>query len=79
VSFTPEDIEKGAPSYNSETIPFRLEEGPGLSAFYKDEAGIVFHTYSTFARSLDMNIGAYHFLDLAPKGRDEEGLAFSMA
>jgi predicted dithiol-disulfide oxidoreductase (DUF899 family) len=79
VSFTPEDIEKGAANYNYDTIPFRLEEGPGLSAFYKEEAGTVYHTYSTFARGLDMNIGAYHFLDLAPKGRDEEDLAFSMA
>ena len=79
VSFTPEKIEKGAPNYNFDTIPFRLEEGPGLSAFYKDEGGNVFHTYSTFARGLDMHIGAYHFLDVAPKGRDEEGLAFSMA
>jgi predicted dithiol-disulfide oxidoreductase (DUF899 family) len=79
VSFTPEDIEKSAANYNYDTIPFRLEEGPGLSAFFKEEAGTVYHTYSTFARGLDMSIGAYHFLDLAPKGRDEEGLAFSMA
>jgi predicted dithiol-disulfide oxidoreductase (DUF899 family) len=79
VSFTPEDIEKGAANYNYDTIPFRLEEGPGLSAFYKEVAGTVYHTYSTFARGLDMNIGAYQFLDLAPKGRDEEDLAFSMA
>ena len=79
VSFTPEEIEKGEPNYNFNTIPFRLEEGPGLSAFYKDAAGTVFHSYSTYARGLDVNIGAYNFLDLAPKGRDEEGLAFSMA
>src|SRR5882724_11516907 len=79
VSFTPEQIEKGAPNYNYETIPLPLEEGPGLSAFYKDEGGNVFHTYSAFARGLDINIGAYNFLDVAPKGRDEEGLAFSMA
>jgi len=79
VSFTPEDIGKGEPTYNFNTIPFQLEEGPGLSAFYKDAAGAVFHTYSTFARGLDMNIGAYNFLDLVPKGRDEEGLAFTMA
>ena len=79
VSFTPEQIEKGAPNYNYETIPLPLEEGPGLSAFYKDEGRNVFHTYSAFARGLDINIGAYNFLDVAPKGRDEEGLAFSMA
>jgi len=79
VSFTPEDIKKGEPNYNFNTIPFNIEEGPGLSAFYKDQAGAVFHTYSAYARGLDMNIGAYNFLDLAPKGRDEEGLAFSMS
>ena len=79
VSFTPADLEKAGPNYNYDTIPLPLEEGPGLSAFYKDEGGSVFHTYSAFARGLDINIGAYNFLDVAPKGRDEEGLAFSMA
>jgi len=79
VSFTPEDLRKGGPNYNFNTIPLPLEEGPGLSAFHKDEAGNVFHTYSTFARGLDILVGAYNFLDFAPKGRDEEGLAFSMA
>ena len=79
VSFTPADLEKAAPNYNYDTIPLPLEEGPGLSAFYKDEGGSVFHTYSAFARGLDINVGAYNFLDVAPKGRDEEGLAFSMA
>ena len=79
VSFTPEDIERGVPNYNFDTIPFRLEEGPGLSAFYKDAVSNVFHTYSAYARGLDINIGAYNFLDVAPKGRDEEGLNFTMA
>ena len=51
-----------------------VEEAPGLSVFYKDEAGEIFHTYSTYARGLDMLIGTYNFLDIAPKGRDEEGL-----
>jgi predicted dithiol-disulfide oxidoreductase (DUF899 family) len=79
VSFTQQDIDKKEPNYNFGTIPFNLEEGPGLSAFYKDEAGNVFHTYSAYARGLDILIGAYNFLDFAPKGRDEDGLAFSMA
>ena len=52
---------------------------PGLSVFHKDEAGEIFHTYSTYARGLDPLVGTYQFLDLAPKGRDEDGLAFSMA
>ncbi len=46
----------------------------GISVFYKDESGAVFHTYSCYARGIDMMNGAYHYLDLAPKGRDEEGL-----
>ena len=47
--------------------------------FYKNPAGEVFHTYSSYGRGLDILIGAYNFLDIAPKGRDEEGLRFSMA
>ena len=47
--------------------------------FYKNAAGEVFHTYSSYGRGLDMLIGAYNFLDIAPKGRDEEGLAYGMA
>ena len=47
------------------------DEMPGLSVFYKDENGDVFHTYSTYARGLDMLVGAYNLLDLVPKGRDE--------
>ncbi len=47
--------------------------------FGKNEAGEIFHTYSTYGRGLDMLIGAYNFLDLAPKGRDEDGLAYGMA
>jgi predicted dithiol-disulfide oxidoreductase (DUF899 family) len=69
---------KGEVYYNYATTEFPSEEGPGLSVFYKDETGI-FHTYSTYARGLDILLGAYNFLDMAPKGRDEEGLKFSMA
>jgi predicted dithiol-disulfide oxidoreductase (DUF899 family) len=47
--------------------------------FAKDSSGDVFHTYSTYGRGLDMLIGTYHFLDLVPKGRDEDELAFTMA
>ncbi len=50
----------------------------GLSVFYKDENGDVFHTYSTYARGLDILVGAYNFLDLGPKGRDEDHFDFSM-
>jgi predicted dithiol-disulfide oxidoreductase (DUF899 family) len=79
VSASPEEKASGKVLYNYELTEFPSEERPGASAFYKNEAGDVFHTYSTYGRGLDILIGAYNFLDLAPKGRDEDGLAFSMA
>jgi predicted dithiol-disulfide oxidoreductase (DUF899 family) len=79
VSFTKEEKANGDVYYNYTMQDFPSDEGPGGSAFYKDAAGGIFHTYSTYGRGLDICIGAYNFLDLAPKGRDEEGLAFSMA
>jgi predicted dithiol-disulfide oxidoreductase (DUF899 family) len=80
VSFTPQEKAGGKVLYNYEFIDsFPSEERPGVSVFYKNAAGDIFHTYSTYGRGLDMLIGSYHFLDLAPKGRDEEGLAWSMA
>ncbi len=80
VSFTPEQIAAGDLCYNFEEIPAAPNEDmPGYSVFAKDEAGAVFHTYSTYARGLDALVGTYQFLDLVPKGRDEDGLAFSMA
>ncbi len=80
VSFTPEEKKGGKVFYNYEFIEsFPSEERPGASVFYKNATGEVFHTYSTYGRGLDILIGTYHFLDLAPKGRDEDGLAWSMA
>ena len=79
VSFTPEEMARGDKFYNFKTAGFPSSEGPGVSAFYKDEAGNVFHTYSTFARGLDMLNGAYHYMDVAPKGRDEDALEYPMA
>jgi predicted dithiol-disulfide oxidoreductase (DUF899 family) len=79
VSQSAEEKAKGEAYYNYEMTPFPSEERPGASAFYKDDAGEVFHTYSTYGRGLDMFVGAYHLLDIAPKGRDEDGLKFSMA
>jgi predicted dithiol-disulfide oxidoreductase (DUF899 family) len=79
VSFTPEERATGKVNYNYEQIAFPSEEGPGLSVFFKDANGEIFHTYSSYARGLDIIVGAYNFLDMAPKGRDEEGLAHSMA
>ena len=64
--------------YNYAKGKFPSEEAPGLSAFIKD-GGSVFHTYSAYARGLDILLGTYNFLDLAPKGRDEASLPWSMA
>jgi len=79
VSFSKEEAEKGTMYYNYAISPFPSEEGPGLSAFYKDESGEIFHTYSTFARGGEMLLHVYSYLDLAPKGRNEGGLSYPMA
>jgi predicted dithiol-disulfide oxidoreductase (DUF899 family) len=79
VSFTKDQIARGEVYYNYGMQRFPVEEAPGASVFAKDETGQVFHTYSSYGRGLDMLMGVYHFLDLVPKGRDEDGLAFSMS
>jgi predicted dithiol-disulfide oxidoreductase (DUF899 family) len=79
VTYTHEQIEKGEKKYNFGTTPFYGEELPGISVFYRDEAGGIFHTYSCYARGLDMMNAAYHYLDLTPLGRHEEGLSYPMA
>jgi predicted dithiol-disulfide oxidoreductase (DUF899 family) len=71
VSFTAEDEKKNKAYYNYTDDEFFSDELPGLSVFYKEDNGDVFHTYSTYARGLDLLVGAYNFLDLTPKGRDE--------
>jgi len=53
-------------------------DAPGISVLFRDEAGNIFHTYSCFARGLDMMNAAYHYLDLTPMGRHEEGLPYPM-
>jgi len=79
VSATPEEKAGGKAMYNYELTTFPSDERPGASVFYKNESGEVFHTYSSYGRGLDILIGAYNLLDLAPKGRDEDGLKWSMA
>jgi predicted dithiol-disulfide oxidoreductase (DUF899 family) len=79
VSFTPDEMAQGEVYYNYAMTEFPSDEAPGISAFYKDPTGAVFHTYSAYARGLDMLIGAYNYLDLAPKGRDEAALPWTMA
>lgn len=78
VSFTKEEMAQGKVNYNYTMQEFPSTEGPGLSVFYKDAKGDVFHTYSTYQRGLDPLIGTYTILDLVPKGRDEDQLDFSM-
>jgi predicted dithiol-disulfide oxidoreductase (DUF899 family) len=71
VSFSPEEITSGEITYNFARQKASGSELPGISVFAKDATGAVFHTYSAFARGLDMMNAAYHYLDLVPKGRDE--------
>lgn len=78
VSFSKADLESGKSNYNFETTKFTSEEGPGASVFYR-KGGEIFHTYSTYERGLDIFLNAYNFIDLTPKGRDEEGLPWPMA
>lgn len=74
VSQSPEEKKSGKRYYNYAEIAGPGEELPGLSVFYKNEQGEIFHTYSTYARGLDILLTTYHFLDLTPKGRDEENI-----
>lgn len=72
VSFTEEQIAQGEVYYNYAKQDTG-SESPGTSVFYRDSAGQVFHTYSTYSRGGDILIGAHNFLDLTPKGRNEKG------
>lgn len=78
VSFTEEESDVGKMYYNYKYMKFPSTEAPGASVFYKDEKGDVFHTYSVYERGLDMFIGTYHYLDIVPKGRDEDDLSYTM-
>jgi len=78
-SFTPEQQAKGEIYYNFATQKNSMADLPGISVFYKDPDGTVFHTYSCYERGIDMMNAAYQYLDLVPKGRDEAGLPHSMA
>jgi len=78
VSFTKEDEAKGKAFYNYEMQDYGMDELPGISVFYKDEQGRVFHTFSAFGRGGELLIGTYNYLDLAPKGRNETGPNFNL-
>jgi predicted dithiol-disulfide oxidoreductase (DUF899 family) len=79
VSFTKDELTKGKVDYNYDMNEFPSDEGPGISVFYNEGTGDIFHTYSAYARGLDILVGAYNYLDLVPKGRDETELPWTMA
>jgi predicted dithiol-disulfide oxidoreductase (DUF899 family) len=78
-SFRPEDIASGAVFYNYSKEKMDMQDREGVSVFFKNASGVVFHTYSSYARGIDMLNGTYHFLDLVPKGRDEDRLEFTQS
>ena len=78
VSFTPESRQRGQTFYNYRENGFSGGEAPGISVFFKNDDGSIYHSYSTYGRGLDMMNAAYHYLDLVPKGRDEDGLGYPM-
>ena len=72
VALTADEIANKTGIYNYAQGGYGIAELPGISVFYKDSAGALFHTYSTYSRGLDMlNVG-YHYLDIVPRGRDEK-------
>jgi len=72
VSFTPEQLKNRTAIYNYRPLDMDIDEREGASAFYKDESGVVYHTYSTYERGIDLMNTTYNFLDLTAKGRDED-------
>lgn len=79
VSFRPDAASRGDATYNYRPLSMAMTDLPGISVFATDASGAVFHTYSTFARGLDLMNTAYNYLDLVPKGRDEDQLPGTMA
>lgn len=73
VSFKPEEVARGQVYYNYDLRAFESEEMSGISVFYKDEAGDIYHTFSAFGRGAEEILGTYMVLDLTPKGRNETG------
>jgi len=78
VSFAPAEKGESAVYYNYTVQSFPAEEAPGISVFYKDQAGDIFHTYSTYGRGVEVMIGAYRMMDLTPKGRAERNAGHKM-
>ena len=78
VSFTPEEEARNEVTYNYTKQPFECEELPGIGVFYRNDAGEIFHTYSTYRRGVEVMMGTYSMLDLTPKGRDERDVPNKM-
>ncbi|HMG58126.1 MAG TPA: thioredoxin family protein [Burkholderiales bacterium] len=78
-SFTPQEVESGAAFFNYSKSDVGVTDREGVSVFYKEEGSAVFHTYSSYARGIDILNTAYHYLDLVPKGRDEDALEFTQS
>jgi predicted dithiol-disulfide oxidoreductase (DUF899 family) len=78
VSFTPQEQAKNEVTYNYGRQPFESEEMPGISVFYRNDAGEIFHTYSTYRRGVEVMMGTYNLLDLTPLGRNERDVAYKM-
>ncbi len=75
VSFTDEQLRSGAVDYNFARVPMSSKDMHGESIFAKDDQGAVYHTYSSYGRGSELLVGAFNFLDLVPKGRNEsEGI-----
>jgi predicted dithiol-disulfide oxidoreductase (DUF899 family) len=72
VSFTDQELASAETVYNFNTKPYPIRELPGLSVFVKGSRGEIYHTYSTFARGLEDFLTAYRYIDITPRGRDEE-------
>jgi predicted dithiol-disulfide oxidoreductase (DUF899 family) len=79
VSFTKVELEKKEAFYNYTIQDPSVSELPGVSVFYKDPSDKIFHTYSAYERGIDILNNTYNYLDLVPKGRDEDGYDFPMA
>ena len=79
VSFRDADLAAGTATYNYAPKQGPMKDLPGVSAFVRDEDGAVYHTYSCFARGLDILNPAYNLLDLTGLGRQEEALPFPMS
>jgi predicted dithiol-disulfide oxidoreductase (DUF899 family) len=75
VSFKPEEVARGEIHHNYRQRKASMSEVVGISVFFRDSSGEIFHTYSCYERGLDMMNAAYQYLDLVPKGRDEAGQA----